>query len=133
MFAPIILCSAPDAPPSLSGEALTSTSISLTWTPPLEYNQNGNIERYMIEISDEDSTMTQYSTDGTTMMLIATELHPYHTYRCRIAALTRAGIGPFTSDIPIRTLEDGKSWLIYGIVTDELVVMSMQLLKWHCP
>jgi hypothetical protein len=109
MFAPMILCSAPDAPPSLSGEALTSISISLVWEPPPEYNQNGIIERYQIEISDEDNTVTQYSTSGATMMLTVIELHPYHTYSCRIAAATRAGIGPFTSAILTQTLEDGKS------------------------
>ena len=109
MFTPIILCSAPDAPPSLSGEALTSTSISLTWSPLPEDNQNGIIERYQIEISDEDSIVTHYSTNGTTMTLTVTELHPYHTYSCRIAAVTRAGNGPFTSTILLQTLEDGKS------------------------
>ena len=109
MFTPIcILCSAPDAPPSLSGETLTSTSISLTWSPPPEYNQNGIIERYQIEISDEDNVVMQYSTNGTTMMLKVTELRPYHTYSCRMAAATRAGIGPFTSVVLLQTLEDGK-------------------------
>ena len=77
------------------------------WTPPLEYNQNGIIERYQIEISDEDNITIPYSTNGTIVMLTVTELRPYHTYNCRIAAETRAGIGPFTSAIIIQTLEDG--------------------------
>ena len=110
MFTPTILqCSAPDAPPSLSGEVFTSTSISLMWTPPPEYNQNGIIERYQMEISDEDNITTPYFTNGTTVMLTVTELRPFHTYSCRVAAVTRAGTGPFTSAIVLRTLEDGKS------------------------
>ena len=78
------------------------------WVPPPEYNQNGLIDRYEIEISDEDNIVTQYSTNGTTLMLGVIELHPYHTYSCRMAAATRAGSGPFTSTILIQTLEDGK-------------------------
>ena len=50
------------------------------WAPPPEYNQNGIIEHYQIEISDEDNTVTQYSASGATMMLMVTELHPFtHT------------------------------------------------------
>ena len=78
------------------------------WAPPPEYNQNGIIDRYEIEISDEDNIVTQYSTNGTTLMLRVIELRPYHTYSCRMAATTRAGSGPFTSTILIQTLEDGK-------------------------
>ena len=46
------------------------------------------------------------------MMLTVTELNPYHTYSCRIAAATRIGIGPFTPAILLETLEDGKSVII---------------------
>ena len=56
--------------------------------------------------------MTQHSTNGTTMMLTVTELRPYHTYSCRIAAETGAGNGPFTSAVLLRTLEDGKSMAV---------------------
>ena len=82
------------------------------WAPPPEYNQNGIIQHYQIEISDEDNIMTQHSTNGTTVMLTVTELRPYHTYSCRIAAETGAGNGPFTSAVLLRTLEDGKSMAV---------------------
>ena len=92
------------------------------WAPPPEYNQNGIIEHYQIEISDEDNTVTQYSASGATMMLMVTELHPYHTYSCRIAAATGVGIGPFTPAIIIETLEDGKS-VIIAIACERYVLL----------
>ena len=56
--------------------------------------------------------MTQYSAGGATVILTVTELHPYHTYSCRVAAATSIGIGPFTPAILLETLEDGKSVII---------------------
>ena len=52
--------------------------------------------------------MTQHSTNGTTMTLTVTGLHPYYTYSSRIAAATGAGMGPFSSATLLETLEDGK-------------------------
>ena len=56
------------------------------------------------------------------MMLTVTELHPYHTYSCRVAAATRIGTGPFTPTILLETLEDGKS-VIIAIACERYVLL----------
>lgn len=79
----------------------------LSWDPPPIYNQNGMIEYYSVEISEDNlgQVMEQY-TNETTLTVVG--LHPYYMYNCRVAAATEAGIGPFTTFLSLQTQEAGK-------------------------
>jgi hypothetical protein len=98
---------APSSPPEeLNVTAVSSSSLSLTWSPPSVDTRNGIIREYRINITELDTgrELVLYST---TMSLIATSLHPYYAYICRISAFT-VGYGPYSQGVQITTPEDGK-------------------------
>lgn len=103
----LILFVAPSSPPEqLNVTALSSSSISLTWSPPPVASQNGIIRQYMINITEVDTGMEMvlYSTMP---QLTVSSLHPFYTYRCRVSAFT-VGYGPYTEGFEVTTPEDGK-------------------------
>ncbi len=104
------LTTAPSVPPGdLVVTATGSRSIALTWQALQEEDRNGFIQRYIIRVTanDSDEVVEMYST-----MLEATvsNLHPFTTYLCVVAAET-IEIGPFTDSEAVTTPEDGESAL----------------------
>ena len=100
----------PSAPPvNPSGYSLSSTSITLSWSPPpLEY-QNGIIRSYIINLTElETSAMYSYMffATGPTLTMTIPALHPYYTYNFTISAVTIES-GPPTDAFTVQTLEDG--------------------------
>lgn len=79
----------------------------LSWDPPPLYNQNGVIEYYNVEILEDATGHVMRETTNETTIRVS-GLHPYYTYSCRVAAVTGAGIGPFTMFLVLQTQEDGK-------------------------
>ena len=95
------------APQSLSGIASSSTSITLSWSPPLPEYRNGLIISYYVNITlIETGTSVYYNTTHTTFSI--TGLIPYTSYSCIVAAETSIGRGPFTTLFTIITQEDGR-------------------------
>ena len=84
---------------------LSSTSISLSWSPPPLDDQNGIIREYRISITEDETGDVMSLTSSSTSVTV-TSLHPYYTYRCSVSAYT-VDIGPATSESTVRTLEDG--------------------------
>ena len=98
---------APSNPPEqLHVTAISSSSLSLTWSPPPVDTRNGIIREYRINITELDTgrELVLYSI---TTFLIATSLHPYYVYVCRVSAFT-VGYGPYSEGIQITTPEDGE-------------------------
>ena len=94
------------APQSLSGVAPSSTSITLSWSPPLPEYRNGLIISYYVNITLlETGTSVYYTTTHTTFTIFG--LIPYTSYSCIVAAETSIGRGPFTTFFTITTPEDG--------------------------
>ena len=105
-----ILCLllAPSSPPQgLSGFNLSSTGITISWSPPPTIDTNGVIQHYTVEV-DEVWTGHRLTFYPTNTNINIGALHPYYVYQCRVAAVTVAQ-GPFTSNLQIVTGEDGKS------------------------
>ena len=96
------------APQRVSGSVITSTSISLSWSPPPLPDQNGQIQ-YSISVYEvATGTLTQYTTTNSPITIRS--LHPYYTYRCSVAAYTTVGKGPQNQPpLSITTLQDSKS------------------------
>lgn len=93
-------------PRSLSGNATSPSGVYISWSPPIDSEQNGNIIRYVINVTHADTLDTvQYFTTET--FIYITGLDPYTTYVCVVAAETSVGIGPFSNLYFIQTLEDG--------------------------
>ena len=94
---------APSAPPeSFNAVPGSPTSASISWDPPPADDVNGVIVQYIINVTVVGSgqTFLLYSTSTT---LNITTLQPYTTYICIIAAVTSAGVGPYTSQLTLIT------------------------------
>jgi receptor-type tyrosine-protein phosphatase Q len=84
-------------PQSVEAVAVSSSSIRLTWSPPLTEEQNGVIRSYHINISSlEDGEIRSFETDGLTTIFILNSLHPFYQYSITIAAYT-VGLGPLVT------------------------------------
>ena len=97
----------PSAPPDdVTGEALSSTSIVLSWQPPAPEMQNGIIRLYNVTVWESNTGNIFISSTVYTNITVS-PLHPFYTYHCSVAAVT-IGIGPFSDAKEIQTLPDGK-------------------------
>ena len=109
---------APETPPlDCSGIANSSTSIDITWSPPVM--PNGIITDYNVSYVPGQSLSTaDYSTDGNVSInignndtnTIVTDLRIATSYTIALAAHTVVGIGPYSNPMEcvVQTLEDGE-------------------------
>ena len=91
--------SAPTAPPTeIEVRKFNSTSIFLSWRPPLAQDQNGIIQGYHINFTQENTTEVFEESEYTTVdpYLLINNLEPDVTYTFRVAAYTVGGKGPFS-------------------------------------
>ena len=98
----------PSAPPqNVSVNVSTSTTALLHWLPPETELQNGIIQYYIINLYNTDTGRTSItSSSPESLSYLLTNLHPFNTYACNIAAVT-VGSGPSSRNISFQMLEDG--------------------------
>ena len=101
------MSAAPTGPPqNVSGLALSSSSLILSWSPPPLAERNGIIVEYRINITEVDTgnvlSLVTYST-----FVIVEFLHPFYTYASIVSAVT-VDEGPFSEVFIVTTPEDGK-------------------------
>ena len=107
---------APSLPPqNVQGSVANSTSIQLTWEPPIFSGQNGIIEHYIVSVTEAE-TMRQFVLTAVTTSITAVDLHPYYTYSFAVSAVTIAE-GPYTQTLSLQTQQDGEQ-------VDEMTVCS---------
>jgi hypothetical protein len=95
---------APDGPPAqVSGTAINSTSITVTWHPPAVINQNGDIVEYIVRVIETETGLV-YKWNVIDTFLTVSMLHPYYLYAISVAAVT-IGIGPFSDEVNVITDE----------------------------
>ncbi len=98
---------APSAPPeNFMGTAGNSTSVTVSWGEPPADEINGVIISYIINVTVV-GTGQVFQLTSTTTSLEVTNLSPYTTFVCIIAAVTSAGTGPFNEQLTISTPQDG--------------------------
>lgn len=105
MLCIILVCySAPEGPPlSVSALPLDSSSLILTWEPPLLELRNGIIQQYTIRITElKSGTVITVSTEDTSINV--TSLHPHYEYNITVAAET-FDVGLFSSPFVIQLPE----------------------------
>ena len=82
------------APQSVEAVAVSSSSIVITWIPPLPEQQNGVIRSYYINVTElPTGIIREIVAHGDESIEIVNLLHPYYVYECAIAAFT-VGLGP---------------------------------------
>ena len=102
---------APDGPPrNLTAVSNSSASVYLTWLPPLESLQNGDIKEYKIRYSGRDGNGSEPRTNKTYYLLKG--LGKYTLYSISVEARTEVGFGPL-EHITVKTLEDGIKLFIF--------------------
>ena len=91
------------APASPSGFPLTSTLITIQWSPIPDEHVNGIILFYLVDVT-EVITNTTLTFHAVRTSINVGPLHPYYRYRCQVTGFT-VGVGPYTSFFYVYTGE----------------------------
>uniref|UniRef100_A0A8C7X804 Down syndrome cell adhesion molecule b n=1 Tax=Oryzias sinensis TaxID=183150 RepID=A0A8C7X804_9TELE len=105
---------APDGPPQdVTLDSTSPQSIKVSWKPPLKHLQNGVIRGYQVgyrEYSPGGShqfTIISVDTTGdTTESIVLDNLKKFTQYSVVVQAANRAGTGPSSQQVVVKTLED---------------------------
>jgi hypothetical protein len=108
----MIIHTVPTAAPLMpSGFALTSTLITVMWSPPPDEHINGIIDTYLIEVTEVVTNNTWIFHAVQTQVNVG-PFHPYYAYRCRVSAST-IGPGPYSAPIYVNSGEAGMYVCMY--------------------
>lgn len=119
----------PSGPPeNVTVQVVTSSSLHLTWSLPDPRYQNGIVRSYIISVRDVEADRFQVFSTLQHELTISS-LHPYNAYELSVAAVT-VDRGPFSTPIPVRTLQDGKYYSINTIVLPHVYFLSLFSSKW---
>lgn len=91
---------------------LSSIEIMVQWTVVPIRARNGIISQYEVQYVPHVLFEGQISTESVTttnMSTVLVNLQEYVSYEISVRAHNSAGAGPFSENITVRTLEDGKS------------------------
>ncbi len=90
LFIYFFLLAPSSAPENISFKILSSSSIELSWQPPLESHINGILRLYRVAVrSVADSAVAYDNVVGhNTLTVQISELHPYYQYTCSVSAVT---------------------------------------------
>jgi len=92
-------------------ENTTSSTIVLSWQPPLIEDQNGDITTYVLRLTTlETGESQEVLTESTNYTL--DPVSPNTLYTAVVAAQTSAGRGPFSAVVSVHTLEDGNTVIL---------------------
>ena len=97
---------APSGPPTaINVSSLSSTSLFISWSPPLPAQSNGVIQYYIVNVSvAESQEKLQFETSSTTLTL--NDLQPFYSHTVIVAAVTVAP-GPFSNEYNLALPSDG--------------------------
>lgn len=108
----LLITLAPSAPPlNLTAMVINSSSVQLSWLPPMENQRNGDIRHYNIRVI-ELHTGRKFPLSSTNTTFIYAQLHPAYAYQFSVAAVT-VDVGPYTDSILTTTPEDGMQSSVY--------------------
>lgn len=98
---------------NFTGFAQDAMSLHLSWVlPPTPPNIEDIVDHYIIEVTTlQTSKVTTYF--SVQLQATVTDLHPYYSYSCRVAAFTTF-INLFTQPIVIQTHEAGEKQFNYS-------------------
>ena len=99
------------APSSLVIGSTTSTSITLSWSPPPEDQQNGMIRHYVV-ITEETDSRRNTTLTSIHLQIVLGDLHPFYTYKFAVCAVT-TDIGPCAYYDPVQLPQDGNYYTVY--------------------
>ena len=112
------LFKAPSAPPrNLSGMAVSSSLVTLSWSDPPAIDINGNIAFYFVVVT-EAYTGRNLTFHSFARHITVGPLHAYYKYLCMVSVFTTT-FGPFTSQISVLSGEACKYLAILEMITGD--------------
>lgn len=92
-----------EAPSHMEALLLNATAVYLKWKPPPPLSLNGELQGYKVEVraNGSDGQLDTVNV-GLSPTLLLGNLTAGITYTVRVAASTRAGLGPFSSFATLR-------------------------------
>jgi len=81
---------------------LNSTAVRLKWRAPAPQSLNGELENYKLEVKTNDSVNANVINVGLSPTFLLGNLSSGIVYYVRVAASTRAGIGPYSPASTLR-------------------------------
>ena len=112
----------PAAPTNLTATAITTTGLTLTWTPPA-----GPISSYVLQYSTDDTfttIFTQLPPAGNATSAVITGLTANTTYFFRLKAINAGGESPFAATTGISTLPGAPTALTASAITQTTLTLS---------
>ncbi|KAJ8953602.1 hypothetical protein NQ318_003026 [Aromia moschata] len=91
-----------EAPSNMEALLLNSTTVFLKWKAPPSVSLNGDLEGYKVEIKTNGSNSPETINVGKTPSLLLGNLSSGISYFVRVAASTKAGLGPFNPAATLR-------------------------------
>uniref|UniRef100_A0A6I8NIY6 Receptor-type tyrosine-protein phosphatase S n=1 Tax=Ornithorhynchus anatinus TaxID=9258 RepID=A0A6I8NIY6_ORNAN len=120
-------------PQNLQSEGTTSTSVQLSWQPPVLAERNGIITKYTLlfrDINLPHHPVEQSIVPADTTVTL-TGLKPDTTYDVKVRAHTSKGPGPYSPSVQIRTLPVDQVFAKNFHV--KAVMKTSVLLSWEIP
>ena len=112
-----LFITAPRSPPqNVMVSSSSSNSIVLSWQLPPVEGRNGIIIGYVVNYSNE-LHLTSGMVNSTVTSVTLDNLHEFEMYEIAVAAVTEAGVGPFSVAISVQTAEAGKK--IHSLLTKQ--------------
>ncbi|PNI54514.1 PTPRD isoform 13 [Pan troglodytes] len=121
-------------PQNLHSEGTTSTSVQLSWQPPVLAERNGIITKYTLLYRDINIPllpMEQLIVPADTTMTL-TGLKPDTTYDVKVRAHTSKGPGPYSPSVQFRTLPVDQAVFAKNFHVKAVMKTSV-LLSWEIP
>ena len=94
------------APSNVTANALSSTSIQLSWNAVPSGSLNGDLNQYLIKVLVKNRIVKALNTSKTSYNV--TGLEKFTTYGFIVSAENQIGIGPGSNEIFNKTLADSK-------------------------
>lgn len=86
----------------MEAKLLNSSAVIIKWQSPPIHSLNGVLQGYKVVVRNNITSKTQNITTDINSRLTLTTLTPGITYTVCVAAITNAGIGPFSSWATLR-------------------------------
>ena len=88
----------------IAAEVKSSTTALISWQQPPIEDQNGPIIYYSLIVTDLTFGFEDIEVNVTSLNYTVNNLEEYTTYSCIVAAVSPAGIGPYSTSLNFRTL-----------------------------
>ncbi|XP_028833279.1 receptor-type tyrosine-protein phosphatase S-like isoform X7 [Denticeps clupeoides] len=122
----------PSQPTEFKAEAVSETSILLSWVPPTQTSPENHITAYELIYRKGNEAEEQKVTFDPSTTYLLKDLKPFSSYTFQLAAHSKHGVGAFTSEFTAETPQTIPSGPPRDVQV-EVVNSTAAKVKWRCP